>query len=263
MSRMRASIYRLIAGGLLVGCVLLILVANITKSENATHTSLLASIAQPTISAGATGVATFVVPTADVTHIKIHERSHMFDNASLEQVGQYVQQEAQGQLDAQGPSEVLLSRPVTYDEMPKLGLGCLGNSSSIEEPPLVLVILKGDFIWNLPGDSSPTGHFKYAVYVIDLWAPGAIYITGSRTGGLVKKALNDPSLPDEPQHLPTDCPARLPATAHYGSEMPGITFPTTPPAPTPLPVASYTVPPAVPTTHSTPVVPAPVPTFGP
>lgn len=183
--------------------------------------------------------------------IAILDYSYILKSASPEEVGQYVIREfAPGQLDPHGAIDLMLARPITRNEVSELGIGCLPNFASIEEPPMMLVILKGDFAFTavLSPESTLEQRYKYAAYVMDTWAAWPAFLRVSATGGLFRKALNDPSLPIEGPVNPTKCPPRTPGTRPYGAEVPGILFPTPPPEPTP--------------TYE-PMLPLPVPTVKP
>ncbi len=253
----------LLVEGALVVAVLFIILASLGRSSDTSS-----SLPSDTSANMMLAAPTFATPTVDLSRIKVHERNHILDGASPEQVGQYAQQYAQQRFDGRSPSQLLLSRPVTYEEIPELGFGCMGNASYIENPPWVLVILKGDFsLSSLPG-SAVLGDVRtpYVVMVFDVWAAEPTLITGSMTGGLVKKALNDPNLPDEVHDIPTDCPTRLPGILPYGVEIPGVTLPTVTAALTSSPKPTEIVPPAIQTRMSGTLAsppPLPVSTSGP
>lgn len=159
-----------------------------------------------------------------------------------------------------GKPQVLLSRAVTGEDIMMLGLGCMPDSATIEEPPLVLVILKGDFSPNMPGGGLESA--TYMAFAFDVWAAKPMSTWASRTGVGFRTALNDPTLPEGSAGLPNVCPTpAAPATLHYGDTAPaptapkgpelvGISTPTVPPLPTPL----LTIPMPVPT-----VLPVPSP----
>ncbi|MEA2574716.1 MAG: hypothetical protein QOH93_2014 [Chloroflexia bacterium] len=185
--------------------------------------------------------------------------------ASSEEVGSYAQEYAKVTgLVRSGTPTVLLSIPITREKYTALGLGCLPDFGTIEEPPLTLVILKGDLQFSrasiLPNDSesllAPGG---YAAYVFDMWAARPVALDGTLTGGSFRKALNDPTLPTNENWNPGVCPTPLPAskkTMHYGDVAPGLTAPpplpedvtsrlapatTSTPASAPPPIATETV----------------------
>jgi len=131
-----------------------------------------------------------------------------------------------------GEPQVLLTRPVTLDQLTALGLG-KHESETIEQPPLVMVILKGDFSpFPKPGageSASPSqppsqadaNRITYVAYVYNLWGGTPTIIQESTDGGVFKKALNDPTLPDVPSLSPLDDPKhdsqpRVAKVLHYG-----------------------------------------------
>lgn len=145
-----------------------------------------------------------------------------------------------------GTPTVLLTRSVTKEDLPKLGLSTIAFGG--EDPPLMLVALKGDFdVQNMPGGGSTPWRVGYIVYVFDLKAGMPALISVSRLGGRFRTLLNDPTLPDE--GLPTQSqqpnagqqsdqqqapfispiPASPVKKLPYGSIAPGA------PDPTPLP----------------------------
>jgi len=151
---------------------------------------------------------------------------------SLAEVGQFALREAVLRRDVKrGTPQLALVRAVTRSDMPQLGLNCMPDWGSIEESPYVLVILKGDFLPNIPGSQvvrDPTPE-HYIAYVYDVWGGGVTAIDASRDGRHFKKALSDPRLPDPRHPSGTTCPSHKgPRTLHYGD---------TPPTPimTPLP----------------------------
>ena len=144
--------------------------------------------------------------------------------ASSEEIGKAALDFTLERFSARGPSQVLLVRPVTLEELPALGLdttepSCVGMQ-------LALVILKGDYdVSNVPhvGEiPNATTRVAYLGYVWDLRVNSPMLIEPSVRGGRFRSALNDPSLPD-------DNPGYKPPTAQ-----PGVTFI---PAPT-MPKAS-------------------------
>jgi hypothetical protein len=76
----------------------------------------------------------------------------------------------------------------------------------VDPPPMMLVIVKGDFdIIGLYGTGSPPPEHpraKYILYIYNLQTGGPTAITSSQNGGTFRKALNDPSLPDDPTAIP-------------------------------------------------------------
>ncbi len=74
-----------------------------------------------------------------------HYGAKDLNGASPEQVGQFALEYVQHHLQVRGTPQVVLVRRIKPDDLPKLGLGCPLTMASIEEPPLTLVILKGNF----------------------------------------------------------------------------------------------------------------------
>lgn len=95
-----------------------------------------------------------------------------------------------------GTPQAVLSRPITEDELPAIGLGRVSFAAS-QHPPLSLVILKGDFgTAHLPGTGkSASDRFQYVGYVFDLWAGVPTKTMASPDGGIFRTALNDGALP--------------------------------------------------------------------
>jgi hypothetical protein len=145
----------------------------------------------------------------------------------------------------EGPVQILLARPIMRQEVPALGLGCLPDNPTSEEPPYVLAIYKGNFTGS---GSAGFGNAKFVAMVIDVWAASATRIIVSGNGGELRQALNDPSLPKPQAKYPTNCPAWAPGNIPYGAVVPGEVFPTADPAIYPTPILP------------TPVIPAPLPT---
>lgn len=185
--------------------------------------------------------------------------------ATPEDVGRYAQEYAQARrMIRTGTPDVLISRPVTRQEYTALGLGCLPDFAAVEQPPLMLVILKGDIDLNwMPG---PVGNIaedgrknNYAAYIFDVWSAQLVSFQGSYTGGLFSKVLNikDSTAPQENWN-PVACPTQIPTSQkklHYGDTAPGFTSPPTLPpnmqqGPTGTEVAVPQMPPPVPTNVS-------------
>lgn len=192
-------------------------------------------------------------------------------NVSAEEIGEYAKLFASQHLKAKGDQEIRLVRNVTREQVAELGLGCVPDFSSIEQPPLVLVILKGEFDFDnafpgaisaAPENERESGKKSYVAYLFDAWAafPAAMY--ESQDGSRFKKALNDPTLPD-PEHGSEAivCPTPVPASQkkwHYGEEVPGYT--TVPPLPEKIQRNALPTEPAPTAVQATPDVPLPVPT---
>jgi len=100
--------------------------------------------------------------------------------------------------------EVVVSHPVLASELPELGL--IDSRWPDNEPPLYLVIVRGDFGLNpwisrdayQRNDPMLAGsRARYLAYVMDLQAGRPLQWTASRLGGALRSALNDPTLPDD------------------------------------------------------------------
>ncbi len=126
--------------------------------------------------------------------------------------------------------QVLLNRPPSKAEVTTLGLGDL-TMNTIEQPPLTLVILKGDFGYGSnPGSADPallaSRRFQYIGYVFDRWAGVPMLAIASPDGGIFRGALNDSALPLVPP-VPTAPP--LPTPVHplqHGDIALTVTVPT-------------------------------------
>ncbi len=97
---------------------------------------------------------------------------------SAQAIGERAQQDAlQGGDVRTGAPQVALTRFVKRQDLPALGLSCLVDWGTIEEPPYALVILKGDLQANLPGmRSGPPLAVPYIAFVYDLWAGQVISV---------------------------------------------------------------------------------------
>ncbi len=129
-----------------------------------------------------------------------------------------------------GTPKVLLARPVEYDEYEALGLGCRPSFAAIEQPPLVLVILEGNFQLRFPGLVNGLTEHHYVAFVYDLWAGFPASVLASADKRPFANALNDPALPtQEPQACSTQEPYQK--TFHYGETVSGLPVPPPPPQP--------------------------------
>ncbi len=148
-----------------------------------------------------------------------------------------------------GSPQVLLTRPVKPADLPALGLVCMPSGYTYEEPPYVLVILRGDFQLALM-----TGPADRALFGVRLGSLGGDACPYRMVVGWAnfRIALNDPSLPQRSSPMTISCPAYTGAKLHYGD-----TPPTCPPG-TPAPFATD-APPPTPRAGPSPV-PTPVPT---
>jgi|GEM_PF-3034878 len=154
--------------------------------------------------------------------------------ASTEQIASFAQQYAKVQPGADGSEpRVLLVRFVKNEELNGLGIQCL-NFSAIEEPPLALVVLKGNFGTTKPAADGSIDHSSYEVLIFDLWAAEAAYGAGSLNGGSLRQVLNDPNLPEDYPGQSDALAAQQPAacqkgraakTLHYGETAAGSLSP--------------------------------------
>jgi hypothetical protein len=217
------------------------------------------AVATITVGATSTSQATATVQSLD--------RRDILAGKSPQEIAEYaVEHFVPSFLYSTGTPEIILASEVTREELPQIGLGCLPDNGSSEEPPYVLVILRGDFGGvNMPKavPPPPDAHYLYAAMVIDVWAPGPTVLITSATGGEFRTALNDPSLPKMDNPFPVNCPPRTPGHLPHGAVLPGVVFPTSPPEPTITVGATITVPQPVPTTtvEATGTIPQPIPTY--
>jgi hypothetical protein len=180
--------------------------------------------------------------------------------ATPEEIGRFAQQYAEHNLKISGDTpQVLLARAIKRPDLAVLGIACLPSSSTIEDPPLTLVILKGQFDFSAMPGSAPQAQsvvgtnsvYKYIAYVFDMWSAEPTFLLGSVDGGQFHMALDDSSLPITGSSVPLVCPTEAPhtVTLHYGDSPPTPSLP-------PLPPTPYTSPTALPT------APAPIATNG-
>ena len=119
-------------------------------------------------------------------------------NASGTQVGQVALDLVRRDFDVRsGTPQVVFTRSIVRDDLPKLNLPSIPKTT-IEEPPLMLVIIEGDFgPAHLPSIvTGPTDQvFKYIGYVFDLWAGSPTLTLADPDGGEFRAVLGDPTLP--------------------------------------------------------------------
>lgn len=240
----------LVLGTALVASILFIMpfrIAN-NNSSNANPQAVgkLGAVSMSTASITPVSTRTVVPPVTSTviyqgTPVEVIDRRHILAGKSPEQVAEYVVREvAPIHLGPHGPTQVRLVRPITREEVPQLGLGCLADTSGIEEPPYMLVILQGNFdLSGMPGTGQrpPDSRYHYAALIIDIWAASATAIRASRDGAHFREILNDPSLPVMTPEPPRSCPTYIPGNYPHGAVVYGTVFPTSPPAPTNTPLA--------------------------
>lgn len=146
-------------------------------------------------------------------------------DASAQRVGQLALAQARRDFVVRsGAPRVLLARRVARDDLPALGLGRIPRTT-FEDPPLMLVIVAGDFgAAHLPSilTGGPPQHYTHVGYVYDLWAGSPTLTIASKDGGLFRIALGDPTLPVVP--TPIAAPFAGPAAPlhHYGETVPPL-----------------------------------------
>lgn len=161
---------------------------------------------------------------------------HSLANATSEEIGQEALSYVHNDFDIRsGTPKIVLSRSVTEDDLPGLGLGRVSFGASVH-PPLALVILKGDFGQGhfLGTGVSATDQFIYVAYIYDLWAGAPTSTIASKDGGIFRQALGDSTLPIVPT-IPAGPPQPTSAVfLPYGGVAPTVTFGQVPQAPTPI-----------------------------
>ncbi len=183
---------------------------------------LFASLLCGCVVASLVGVMAFTGHRADASITVGHP--DVLTNASEQEVGQVaLAATARNFPTRSGTAQIALGRRVARDDLPKLGLQGIPQTT-IEEPPLMLVIIRGDFGKpNLPGTGNIGQQFKYIGYVYDLWAGIPTLVIASPDGHEFRMALNDPSLPMSPPVVATaPVPSQGPLL-HYGQIVPGVT----------------------------------------
>ena len=124
-------------------------------------------------------------------------------NASPQEVGQAALGFTQARFTVEsGTPQVAFTRSLTGAELASTGLGEINFGG--EEPPLMLVVVKGNFdvsnfVPSRDSGLNPLTKVKYIAYVFDLRAGRPAFIATGLTGKYFRTVLNDPSLPDEPE----------------------------------------------------------------
>lgn len=98
-----------------------------------------------------------------------------------------------------GTPNVVVARKPTINDLSALGFPT--NEYDPEDNPLMLVVLKGDFdVSNIRGRANSKWHrqVEYIAYLFDLRAGVPTLTQTSAKGGILRKLLNNPSLPDDP-----------------------------------------------------------------
>lgn len=99
-----------------------------------------------------------------------------------------------------GTPEAIFARPIKAAELPSTGLGEINFMG--EEPPLMLVVVKGDFdttgfIPRRFQTSNPPSSTKYIAYVFDLQAGTPTLTATGLTGEYFRNELKDSTIPSE------------------------------------------------------------------
>ncbi len=106
-------------------------------------------------------------------------KPHSLLTASVADVQKAALDYTQSRFRVLAPPKILLTRSITKEELPKLGLSEIGFGGKV--PPLALVVLEGKFEIQIPGMMRPE-QAKYLFYVIDLNTGAPTLIEGSRNG---------------------------------------------------------------------------------
>ena len=132
-----------------------------------------------------------------------------------------------------GTPQVALARSINREGLLALNVAAVPRTT-IEDPPLMLVIIKGDFgasnLFGLWGTSSSDESYKFVGYVFDLWSGGPTLILASASGGQFSTALNDPSLPIVATPLLPSLAGTPAPLLHYGEVAPTVAVPSEVPA---------------------------------
>lgn len=121
--------------------------------------------------------------------------------AAPDEVGQYALEYTRERYPVlSGTAQVRLVRPVAAADLPTLGLPGIGAAD--EGTPLMLVIVQGDFDLRKSARTRldpALWHWRvaYIAYVFDLRAGMPTLMQSSPQGGLLRRPLNDPSLPED------------------------------------------------------------------
>ncbi len=249
MNNKRIFIPSLVGGALLVSLMFILFFNGRGAGPGDASTQKVGSLsvvsmltASPASSVTGTSTVLAVEPVTSTviyqgTPVVVIDRRYILAGKSPEEIGEFVANKVvPAWLGPQGPVEVRLSRTVTREEVPQLGLGCLSDNSGSEEPPFVLVIVRGDFdLSGVPGrDPLPPGILYHSsALIIDVWAAAPTSIISSFDGSDFQEIINDPTLPEITPQPPRNCPPRTPGSYPHGAVMYGTVFPTAPRPPTP------------------------------
>lgn len=166
-------------------------------------------------------------------------KAHSLVAASLEEIRHVAQTYTCARFTIlSGVPQIVAMRHVTASDLPTLGLSLIGFAG--DEPPLLLVILKGDFdISALRGGLLRAGarqvndHVEYIAYVFDRRAGVPTLIQTSKHGGIFRTVLHDPTLPADSPNQSTPAGPALPPLRElphqklpYGTSAPAAAIPT-------------------------------------
>lgn len=271
---MKTGNYSIIYGLLGTALVAVLLIVASALASTTTHSGATSSNGKAASNAQPNGTV-LPVNKAPAGTGSFKYGSPNLNGATDAQFAEFAADWARHRLKPKGAPEVLFARSVTYGEIPILGLGCPPNYDTIEEPPLMMAILRGEFDVREAGPgftrAAPpvAGKESYVVYIFDVWAGRPAITIVSQDGAVVKRALNDPNLPELDVQLPSTCPTPIPSsqrTRHYGEEAPGFIVPPHPTLPirqaenTPMPASTAMPVGTIVPIERTPDIPAPVPT---
>ena len=119
------------------------------------------------------------------------------------EIGQYAIDFAQGRgmVGTRIAPTVALVRPIRRDQFESLGFPWINIPDP--EPPMALVILRGEFdLSRQPGGHLSPEPAKYLGLIFESRQGTMVFLAGSKNGGLFREALNDPSLPDDVPGVP-------------------------------------------------------------
>jgi hypothetical protein len=165
-------------------------------------------------------------------------RLHPLLGLSEEHLRQYVLDFTASRFPSRtGAPELLLMRPVTFEDLRLLGFGAMQSAG--QEAPMTLAILRGDFVVTrtaFPGggilapSARPTWA-NYLVFAFDMRMGGVTFLGVYPNILGLRRALNDPGLPEDPSDnapLPPPAPPRMSSACPCGSVIHGTSRSSTP-----------------------------------
>ena len=192
------------------------------------------------------GIFVVGVMAVFVMNVYAHQQggTHSLVNASMKDIEDAALKYTQTRFQVLSDNVTIpLARPVTKQELPLLGLPQIDFGG--EDPPLALVVLKGEFdVRNLRRTiaNGEAWRVRFIAYVFDLKAGLPTLTMVSADGSMFRDLLNDPSLPTprvdaiqigEPENgvelpVPIAPATKLP----YGAMEPPVPTPSGAPPPT-------------------------------